>query len=144
MTNKDLEKLAEIGEKKFLDALAIHLIDIKQNLRYLKKNPNNFQSKYLMEKIKSYKKLIIHCKNYNLKINGSKSIFNEIVKNEIKPYIKNEIKPYRTKIFIQFSENLNSKIETKIAVKKIINTKYFPSEKTYAQMNSELNIQKYY
>lgn len=40
-------------------------------------------------------------------------------------------------------ENLNPRIETKIAVKKIINNKYETQTKTYAQLNSKLNIQKY-
>lgn len=43
----------------------------------------------------------------------------------------------------EFLEILNPRIETKIAVKKIINTKYLPSEKIYAQINSKLNIPKY-
>lgn len=40
-------------------------------------------------------------------------------------------------------ENLNPRIETKIAVKKIINGKYNPQSKSYIQINPQLNILKY-
>ncbi len=48
------------------------------------------------------------------------------------------------KLYRKLLENLNPRIETKIAVKKIINSKYAPqSEKTYKKINSKLNIPKY-
>ncbi len=47
------------------------------------------------------------------------------------------------KLYIKFLENLAPRIETKIVVRKIMNSKYSPSEKIYTQINQELNIKKY-
>ncbi len=40
-------------------------------------------------------------------------------------------------------KNLDSRIETKIAVGKVMNSKYSSQTKIYAQINSQLNILKY-
>ncbi len=48
-----------------------------------------------------------------------------------------------TKNLEKLAEILNPRIETKIAVKKIINSKYSPQTKTYTQINSKINIPKY-
>ena len=84
MTNKNLEKLAEIGERKLFDDLDIILIDIKKSLMDIKQNidSNSPIKNYLNEKIEFYKKLITTCKSYGLNVNGSESIFNKMVENK--------------------------------------------------------------
>lgn len=71
---KNLEKLAEIGERKLLEDLTMNLMEIKQSLA-----EDNFSTEHLTKKIKSYHKLITTCKNCGLDINEQEKIYAQIM-----------------------------------------------------------------
>lgn len=85
MTTKNLEKLAEIGERKLLNDLTTNLIQIKLSWN---------DRKALNEKIKQYNHLITICKNCGLYVNEQEKIFNEIIKHEIKPYVNKALSEF--------------------------------------------------
>ena len=102
MTTKNLEKLAEIGEKKLLDDLNINLIDIKQRLIGIQQNGNSniLQSQYIEDKIKSYENLITTCKNYELNVNEQEKIYTQII-NDAKEYLKEKKMQFFSRLSIR-------------------------------------------
>ncbi len=80
---KNLEKLAEIGERKLLDDLSRGLIGIKQILMNIQRKGNldSSQKEYLNKKIEIYCNLISTCKNYGLDIAEQESNFTQIIGN---------------------------------------------------------------
>ncbi|MDP2673162.1 MAG: hypothetical protein Q8O84_05095 [Nanoarchaeota archaeon] len=83
MTNKNLEKLAEIGERKLLDDLTNNLLEIKQRLMGIQENGNShiLKSQYIENKIKSYENLITTCKSYGVDVNEQEKIYGQIIYN---------------------------------------------------------------
>ncbi len=76
MTDKNLEKLAEIGEKKLFGDLTISLMEIKQSSA-----ENNFPTEHSNKKIKSYNNLIVTCKNCGLDVSEQENIYVQIISN---------------------------------------------------------------
>ena len=93
---KNLEKLAEIGERKLLDDLGMNLIDIKQNLTDIR----NIKHKILLieslnKKIKIYNHLITTCKKYGVDVTEQEGIYSQIT-SDAKEYLKQPLSSLAT------------------------------------------------
>lgn len=93
---KDLEKLAEIGERKLLHDLSLSLMDIKKGLTDVESSSEkDTEIEYLNHRIRAYNYLAETCEKCGLNIKDKEKTYLEIIKNA-----KEYLKQYFSKISI--------------------------------------------